>query len=115
TLATADRGNMSDAVVKRFADHPWCAAAARLTNPMVRITLLVNGAKTTGTTHSAQISIVSLRAELMLQPRLIRLDDIHPPPTLPTSASRYTAMVGHVTCSRVRPKTSCIYLGNQNR
>jgi hypothetical protein len=32
TEPTAWRGNVSDASVKRFADHPWCAAAAMLTN-----------------------------------------------------------------------------------
>ena len=30
TLPTATRGNMSDVVVNRLADQPWCAAIARL-------------------------------------------------------------------------------------
>jgi hypothetical protein len=27
TVPIACRGNVSDAIVKMFADHPWCAAA----------------------------------------------------------------------------------------
>jgi hypothetical protein len=41
-----------------------------------------------GSTAMAQISMVVLRAELMLQPRLIKEEESHPPPTLPTSAMR---------------------------
>ncbi len=34
TEPTALRGNISDDVVKRLADQPWCAAVARLSRPM---------------------------------------------------------------------------------
>ena len=34
TEPTALRGNISEAVVKRLADQPWCAAAARLSSAM---------------------------------------------------------------------------------
>ncbi|MNU11961.1 hypothetical protein D3C72_2602400 [compost metagenome] len=45
-------------------------------------------AKITGTASRAQISMVTLRALLMLQPIFMKLDDSQPPPTLPTSDSR---------------------------
>ena len=41
-----------------------------------------------GITASAQISIVTLRAALVDQPRLMKNDDSQPPPMLPTSAIR---------------------------
>ena len=41
-----------------------------------------------GMTHSAQISIAVLRATFTVSPRLIRLEESHPPATLPTSAIR---------------------------
>jgi hypothetical protein len=43
-------------------------------------------AKTTGTTAKAQINIAVLRARLIVNPRLIIVEDIQPPATLPTSA-----------------------------
>src|SRR5512145_842141 len=74
TLPTADRGNMSDVVVNRFADQPWCAAAARLTNPTASQTFFVYGAAISGSTESAHTSIVVFRAALMLHPFLISDD-----------------------------------------
>src|SRR3954463_6171777 len=84
TLPTAARGNISDAVVNRFADQPWCAAVARLTNPTTTHMLVMEGARTTGTTARAHTSMAVLRAALMVQPRSISVDESHPPPMLPT-------------------------------
>src|SRR5216683_8283597 len=39
----------------------------------------------TGTTHKAQINIALLRARFTFQPCLRRLEESHPPPTLPKS------------------------------
>src|SRR5262245_60819996 len=84
TDPTACLGNMSDASVNAFADQPWCAAVARLmiaTAPQTPWTCVV---KTIGTTPIAQTSIAVLRAALTVHPRLMSVDDSHPPPTLPT-------------------------------
>src|SRR5689334_14355521 len=88
TDPTALRGNMSDVVVKRLHDHPWCAAAARPISTTATQSFDVCAAKTIGTTASAQINIAALRPPLMVQPRLISDDESQPPPTLPTSAIR---------------------------
>src|SRR5829696_7693818 len=88
TEPTAFRGNMSDAVVKRLADHPWCAAAATLIRATATHILLAPDAKTIGTTASAQMSIAIFRPALTVQPRLINVDDSQPPPMLPISATR---------------------------
>src|SRR5687768_8941132 len=88
TEPTARRGNMSDTVVKRLALQPWCAAAARLISATADQTLVTCDAKMIGTTHAAQMSIAVLRAALTVHPRLISADDNHPPPMLPTSATR---------------------------
>ena len=86
--ATARLGNMSEESVKRFAEKPWCAAAAR---PMMRTadhrpSTLV--AKTIGGTHNAQTSMATLRLTLTVEPRSINEDDIQPPATLPNAAIR---------------------------
>src|ERR1041384_3839362 len=88
TEPTARLGNRSDESVKRFADQPWCAAAARLTMPTATHICCVHAAKTTGTTHNAHPSIAVLRPALTLQPHLMSRPDNQPPPTLPTSATR---------------------------
>src|SRR4051812_49266066 len=89
TDATADRGNESDVVVYRFADQPWCAAAARLINPTVsHIFPPENITIDTGTTQTAHISMVVLRAAVTDQPRASNADDSQPPPIDPTSAAR---------------------------
>src|ERR1035438_9062539 len=75
TLATAERGNISDTIVNRLADHPWCAAVASPTSPTTTHKLLQYGAHT---------SMVVLRAEFTVHPRLMRLPESHPPPMLPT-------------------------------
>src|SRR6195256_4673341 len=84
---TARRGNISEAVVKRFADHPWCAAAARPTRPTATQRCFTLEANMIGVTASAHSSIAVLRARLMVHPRLIKFDDSQPPPMLPTSAT----------------------------
>src|SRR5207249_14173 len=115
TLATAARGNMSDAVVNRLADQPWCAAVARLTSATTTHMLFSDGAKITGTTARAHASMVVLRAAFTVQPRWIRLDENHPPAILPTLEAVYTTMVGIRMSSRPSPKLSWRYLGNQKR
>ena len=62
TEPTALRGNISDAVVKRLADQPWCAAAARLSSPMAAHSDLTLLAVKMGTTRQAQKSMAASRA-----------------------------------------------------
>src|SRR5687768_16497449 len=88
TDPTAYRGNISDVVVKRLHDQPWCAAAAMPISTTATHRFDVCAAKTIGTTARAQINIANLRAALIVQPRLIRDDESQPPPMLPTSARR---------------------------
>src|SRR5688500_3678683 len=88
TDPTAWRGNVSDASVQRFADHPWCAAAASPTSATATQSSVADDASEIGTTASAQTSMAVLRPALMLQPRLINVDESQPPPMLPTSAMR---------------------------
>jgi len=52
---------MSEAVVKRFADHPWCAAAARPTIATASQRLCTCEANTIGSTAIAQMSMAVLR------------------------------------------------------
>ena len=79
---------MSEASVKRLADQPWCAAAARPTSATATQRFDARDAKMIGTTASAQMSIAVLRARVTVQPRLISADESQPPPMLPTSATR---------------------------
>src|SRR6476661_3030518 len=88
TEPTARLGNMSDVVVKRLHDQPWCAAAARPISTTATQKLDVCAAKTIGTTASAQSNIAAFRPALMVQLRLINDDESQPPPMLPTSAIR---------------------------
>src|ERR1700687_2054813 len=99
TEPTADVGNMSLASVYTLADHAWWAAAA---TPTMRTAAHMPGARDTnvvGTISRAIASIVALRARFTVQPRLISVLDIQPPPTDPTSAMRYTTMMGAGTCA----------------
>src|SRR5882724_8996200 len=100
TDPTALRGNISEVVVKRFADQPWCAAAASPTRSTAIQTLEAFAANTTGTTASAQINIAVLRARFIVAPRLIIEEESQPPATLPTSAIRYTVISGNPTFLR---------------
>src|SRR5262245_32950809 len=88
TDPTARRGNISDVVVNRLHDQPWCAAAASPINKTAIQRFDVCAANTIGTTASAQIIIANLRPALMVQPRLISDDESQPPPMLPMSAIR---------------------------
>src|SRR6266496_3793548 len=97
TEPTANLGNMSLARVYTFADHAWCAAAATLTISTAAHMLGARDASVVGTMSSAMASIVALRARFTVQPRLISALEIQPPPTDPTSAMRYTAMMGAAT------------------
>src|SRR5438270_13421033 len=94
TLPTAERGNMSEVVVKRLADHPWCAASAAPTSTTTAHRLLQYGAKMTGTTPTAQTNIAVFRARLALQPRSISVDESQPPPMLPTVVRLYSTSRG---------------------
>src|SRR6185295_8723593 len=85
TEATALCGNASDGRLNMFADQAWWAAAAIL----IRVTAShkfppVWPTKLAEVTATAQISMVVFRARLTVQPRLIRAEDIHPPPIEPT-------------------------------
>src|SRR5450755_616559 len=87
TEATARRGNISEAKVKRLADHPWCAAVARLISATAPHKFCTREAIMMGTTASAQISMVVLRARFALHPILRNLAGSQPPKTLPTVAA----------------------------
>src|SRR5262245_1190898 len=76
TEPTACFGNMSEVIVKIFADQPWCAAAAMPINITATHKFEVIDANTIGTTASAQISMAVLRLLLMLQPRLISVEEM---------------------------------------
>ena len=93
----------------------WCAAVARLTSATTIHMLLMDGAAMTGTTASAHDSMVVLREALMLQPRSINAPESQPPKMLPALEAVYTTMVGIAIWSKLRPKVSCRYLGNQKR
>jgi len=79
---------MSLAVVKRFADHHWCAAAATLTSATADHMLDTRGANIVGMISNAASSIVSFRARFRFMPVFISAPESQPPPTDPTSATR---------------------------
>src|SRR5947207_6936490 len=83
TEPTARRGKRSEATVNKLADQPWWAAVAMLMRATAVQRLVVSGAKVTGRTHRAQMSMAVLREALMDQPIFIRREEIQPPPTLP--------------------------------
>ena len=56
TEPTACRGNVSETSVNKFADQPWCAAAARLMMTTVLHKPGIKETKHIGTTHKAQTS-----------------------------------------------------------
>src|SRR3954463_12286988 len=85
TEPTALRGNMSDGSVYRFADQAWCAAVARLMIATASHRLSTYCAKKIGVTATALISMVVLRAALIVQPRSIRREDSQPPRIEPRS------------------------------
>src|SRR5438270_9301626 len=87
TEATARRGNISEAVVKMLHDQPWWAAVASPMSATAGQSPLTRETNITGTTHRAQINIAVLRARFTVQPRLIKVEESHPPATLPTSAA----------------------------
>src|ERR1044072_4358777 len=97
---------MSEVVVKRLQDQPWCAAAAKPMRATAPQRLWTCDTNMIGVTASAQISIAVLRALLTVQPRLIKEEDNHPPPTLPMSAIKYIAINGGPIVVRSRPCVS---------
>src|SRR5438552_11885147 len=85
TEPTALCGKTSEGRLNRFADQPWWAAAAMLTSatvshrfPPVRLTKIAE------VTVTAQISMAVFRERLTVQPRLIMVEEIQPPPIDPT-------------------------------
>ena len=88
TLPTARRGNWSDTVVKRLALQPWWAAVASAMRAIATVMLLVMDAKTIGTTHTAQMSMVTLRALFTLQPMPMNFVASQPKKMLPPSETR---------------------------
>src|SRR5579863_4270705 len=84
TEPTAALGKVSEGSVNRFADQPWCAAAANPTRPTTTHRWLENGAQTTGTTANEQISKAILRAKFGVLPRRKKIAESQPPPILPT-------------------------------
>src|SRR5688500_8083326 len=115
TDPTAYLGNMSEASVNRFAEKPWWAAVARPINTTASQRLPVIGAKITGTTQSAQVSNAVLRAAPTDQPRFISHELCQPPATDPTSAIRYTVIIGLPISLMSTLNNSFINLGNQNK
>src|SRR5215213_1006133 len=87
TEPTACFGNVSEAVVNRLADQPWCAAAASPTRKTATHMLLSCVTIATGMTHTAQTSSATLRPKLIECPPLMSREESQPPPTEPTSAS----------------------------
>src|SRR5579871_2412949 len=87
TDATASLGNTSDVVEYRFADHPWCAAVATLTNAAASMIFGANTAITATGIAKAQIAIAVRRARPVSQPFRISIPDSHPPARLPTLAA----------------------------
>ena len=88
TEAMAGLGNMSETVVNRFEENPWCADAASPTKKTATHMFDTCVANITGNTHNAHTSIANFRAALTVHPRPSSHDDSQPPPTLPTSAMR---------------------------
>ena len=78
------------------------------------IKLLVD-ASGTGTTQSAQMSIVNLRAAFVDHPALISHELIQPPATEPTVAITYTVTIGRPIVLRSTLNRSCMNGENQNR
>src|ERR1700733_14357831 len=84
TAPSARFGNRSDAVVKRFADQPWCAAAASPTIATATHRLSAYETNAIGNTQHAQMNIAVLRAAFTLQPARSSAEESQPPPMLPT-------------------------------
>jgi len=67
TEATALLGNMSETVVKRFADQAWCAEAAMpMSTTAVQSPTLVT--TKIGTTDNAKVNMPVLRARVTVHP-----------------------------------------------
>src|SRR5436190_9857631 len=72
-------------------------------------------AKTIGTTETAHRSIAVLRAAFTVHPRVMSVDDSHPPNTLPASDTRYTTTTGGPISSSDSPNLRLKKSGIQNR
>src|ERR1700693_1578761 len=83
TAPTALRGNISDDVVNRLADQPWCAPAAIPISAMAVHNDLTLAAVQMGTTRDAQTSMAESRAWLGESPRRWKGAGSQPPPILP--------------------------------
>src|SRR4051812_15944088 len=113
TDATAAFGNTSDVVVYRFADHPWCAAVARLTSAIVSTGPFASTHIAATGIQKAQMAIANLRARPISHPRRISAPDIQPPATLPTLAAVYTTGSAQPISFRLKLRTSYRYGGSQ--
>src|SRR5436305_10833686 len=88
TDATAAGGKTSPTLVKRFADHHWCAAAATLTIATALHNDGAYGANMVGTMSSAATSMAVFRPRLTDHPCRISELENAPPAIEPTSAKR---------------------------
>src|SRR5688500_693609 len=88
TEATARPGNVSETSVNKFTDHPWCAAAARLSSPTAGHRVLTYSIDMMGNAAMAQRTIAVLRDALGDQPCTASPLKIQPPPIEPMSAAR---------------------------
>src|ERR1700742_1660968 len=85
TEPTAVRGNISDTVVKRLADHPCCAPAATPSKPRAAHSDCRCPIVKTGTTRHAQKHMAARRAPAAENPSLRKGAGSQPPPMLPTA------------------------------
>src|SRR5258706_9898059 len=102
TDPTALRGNMSEEVVKRLADHPWWAPAARPINATAAHNDLTLATVKMGSTRQAQTNMAATRAWLAESPRRRKGVGNQPPPILPITEMLYTMMSGSPRCERFR-------------
>src|SRR5690606_13992555 len=110
-------GNMSETVVKRLADHAWCAEA-----PMpIKITgiqkeIWPNGWAASTTSGMTAISnIAFILPSYGEYPLLIKYTGNQPPPMLPNMVILYKTKSGIIISVPDMPYWASRYLGNQNR
>src|SRR5208337_1980836 len=104
TEPTSRLGNISEARVKIFADHPWCAAREREMRASAHRILGAKAATMPDGMQNAHRAIAVLRARLGGQPRLIKNPESHPPATLPTPEMRNGIQENRPISSNVKPR-----------
>src|ERR1700676_3460236 len=85
TDATAREGNMSEGKVKRFAENPWCPAAASPMSNVAGHSPETRYTTATGNKHKEQTNIAHFRAAFTEKCRRMSAEESHPPPILPRS------------------------------